>query len=158
VFPDAPAVPIQTGWSDESGSDLCDDGSIRPLHLTGTSLPGTSPRIRGPHPHGYVPDANGGLVDYTTMNPSFLGAAGELISTTTDLNRFFAALLDGRLLPPRLLHTMTTPAIPGARYGLGLFLRQTSCGSPSTATTATPSPTSPGPTPPSTTATRSRSH
>ena len=28
---------------------------IRPLRLHGTSLPGTSPRIRGPHPHGYVP-------------------------------------------------------------------------------------------------------
>jgi D-alanyl-D-alanine carboxypeptidase len=64
------------------------------------------------------------------MTPSFLGVAGELISTTTDLNRFFAALLDGRLLPPHLLHAMTTPAIPGAHYGLGLFLKQTSCGVP----------------------------
>jgi CubicO group peptidase (beta-lactamase class C family) len=27
---------------------------IRPLHLTGTTLPGTFPRIPGPHPHGYV--------------------------------------------------------------------------------------------------------
>ena len=28
---------------------------IRPLRLRDTVLPGTSPWIRGPHPHGYVP-------------------------------------------------------------------------------------------------------
>ena len=39
------------------------------------------------------------LVDYTRMNPSVMGAGGEMISTTRDLNRFFAALLGGRLLP-----------------------------------------------------------
>ena len=28
---------------------------IRPLRLRGTEMPGTSPWIHGPHPHGYVP-------------------------------------------------------------------------------------------------------
>jgi len=104
---------------------------IRPLRLSGTSMPGTSPRIRGPHPRGYVPtQRNGGthLLDYTEMNPSVMGAGGEMISTTRDLNRFFAALLGGRLLPDHLLDDMRTPGVEGRRYGLGLAWRDTSCG------------------------------
>jgi D-alanyl-D-alanine carboxypeptidase len=104
---------------------------VRPLGLHGTTLPGTTERIRGPHPHGYVPIGNDGqtrLVDYTTMNPSVMGAGGEIISTTRDLNRFFHALLDGRLLPASLLTEMETPAIEGGRYGLGMFLIETPCG------------------------------
>jgi len=105
---------------------------IRPLRLRGTSLPGTSPRIRGPHPHGYVPVQDGGttrLVDLTRMNPSVMGATGEMISTTGDLNRFFAALLGGRLLPAHLLDEMKTPGVAGGRkYGLGLAWQDTSCG------------------------------
>ncbi len=102
---------------------------LRPLRLRGTAVPGASPRIHGPHPHGYVP--NGGelpLLDYTEMNPSVMGASGEMISTTRDLNRFFAALLSGRLLPGHLLDEMKTPGVEGGRYGLGLAWRSTSCG------------------------------
>ncbi|MEV4758150.1 serine hydrolase [Micromonospora sp. NPDC049559] len=104
---------------------------IRPLGLTGTSLPGTWPRISGPHPHGYLPTLRDGethLIDYTEMNPSMMGAAGEMISTTRDLNRFFAALLGGRLLPGHLLDEMRTPGVRGASYGLGLDWWDTSCG------------------------------
>jgi D-alanyl-D-alanine carboxypeptidase len=102
---------------------------LRPLRLHDTVLPGTSPRIPGPHPHGYVPAPDGSLLDFTAMNPSLFGAAGELISTTADLNRFYAALFGGRLLPRQLLADMTHPTVQsGRRYGLGLFVRQTSCG------------------------------
>ncbi|MEU8112252.1 serine hydrolase domain-containing protein [Micromonospora sp. NPDC048947] len=104
---------------------------IQPLRLRDTAVPGTSPQIRGPHPHGYVPTQQDGemeLLDYTRMNPSVFGAAGEMISTTTDLNRFFAALLGGRLLPRRLLAEMKTPAVKGGSYGLGLSWRDTTCG------------------------------
>lgn len=105
---------------------------LRPLRLWQTSVPGTSPWIRGPHPHGYVPvrrDGGQSLVDYTVMNPSLLGAGGEMISTTRDLHRFFAALLGGRLLPPRLLEEMRTAGVEGGRkYGLGLAWRDTPCG------------------------------
>ena len=62
------------------------------------------------------------------MNPSLFGASGELISTTRDLNRFFAALLGGRLLPPRLLHEMKQPGVEGGTYGLGLSWHKTACG------------------------------
>lgn len=103
---------------------------IRPLGLHATSLPGTYPRIHGPHPHGYVPKTvEGDLLEYTEMNPSVLGAGGELISTTRDLNRFFDALLGGRLIPDRLLEEMKTAGIEdGKKYGLGLAWRNTACG------------------------------
>jgi D-alanyl-D-alanine carboxypeptidase len=104
---------------------------IQPLQLSGTAMPGTSPQIPGPHPHGYVPTLQDGemhLLDYTEMNPSVMGASGEMISTTSDLNRFFAALLGGRLLPGHLLDEMRTPGVEGGTYGLGLRQRDTSCG------------------------------
>lgn len=97
---------------------------IRPLRLTGTVMPGTATRIPGPHPRGYIPIDGQGLVDYTEFNPSVMGAGGELVSTTGDLNRFFAALLGGRLLPAHLLDEMRT----GRTYGLGLAWRDTPCG------------------------------
>jgi D-alanyl-D-alanine carboxypeptidase len=104
---------------------------IKPLGLHGTGVPGTSPWIRGPHPHGYVPLESGDdrrLVDFTEMNPSLMGAGGEMISTTRDLNRFFAALLGGDLLPKRLLAEMKTPGTATKNYGLGLAWRDTACG------------------------------
>ena len=100
---------------------------IKPLHLKGTEMPGTSTRIPGPHPHGYVP-TDDGLLDFTEMNPSIFGAGGELISTTADLNRFFTALLGGELLPAHLLDEMKKPAVEGRAYGLGLAWRDTPCG------------------------------
>ncbi|GGQ84493.1 serine hydrolase domain-containing protein [Kitasatospora griseola] len=87
------------------------------------------------HPHGYeLPEEPGGqLYDITEMDPSWAWAAGAMISTNTDLNRFFAALIGGRLLPPAQLAEMrtTVPAEymgPGARYGLGLASRPLPCG------------------------------
>lgn len=93
---------------------------IRPLRLAGTSLPGTDPRIRGVHAHGYLPTESG-LVDITEMNPSVMGAAGQLITTAADLNRFMAALLGGELLPQRQLDDMTAE-------GLGLKQLDLPCG------------------------------
>jgi D-alanyl-D-alanine carboxypeptidase len=107
---------------------------LRPLRLQETVLPGTGTRIPGSHPHGYVPidfDGDGipELVDFTEMNPSLFGAGGEMISTAKDLNRFFTALLGGRLLPAHLLAEMKTQGIEGGKsYGLGLAWRQTKCG------------------------------
>ncbi|HET9420993.1 MAG TPA: serine hydrolase domain-containing protein [Nocardioides sp.] len=104
---------------------------IRPLQRQQTTVPGRSPWIRGPHPHGYAPlEDDGGfrLVDFTEMNPTLFGAGGELISTAKDLQRFFAALLDGRLLSDHLLEEMKTPGDPSRSYGLGLAWRDLSWG------------------------------
>lgn len=113
-------------YADEIGQRI-----IRPLRLGGTSVPGTSPRVPDPHPRGYLPIERDGVtrpVDYTEMNPSVFGAGGEMISTARDLNRFVAALLDGSLLPDRLLDEMRRPAAEGTTYGLGLDWYDTTCG------------------------------
>jgi D-alanyl-D-alanine carboxypeptidase len=96
---------------------------IRPLGLRDTYWPGDSPFIRGTHPRGYRDGT-----DVTELSVSWGGAGGALISTLHDENLFFAALLNGRLLPPAYLRqmTVTVPADPdriwpGARYGLGLI-------------------------------------
>jgi D-alanyl-D-alanine carboxypeptidase len=103
---------------------------IRPLRLRGTVVPGTSPWIPGPHPHGYVPTdlSLTHYVDYTELNPTLFGASGDMISTTKDLNRFFAALLGGRLLPKHLLKEMETAGTETRNYGLGLSWTDTTCG------------------------------
>ena len=99
---------------------------IRPLTLRNTSLPGTFPFLIGPHLHGYLPVSENGQparpVDITARNPSIMGAAGEMVSTTADLNRFYAALLGGELLEPAELAEMTG-ATPTSGYGFGIRRR-----------------------------------
>ncbi|MER6948811.1 serine hydrolase domain-containing protein [Nonomuraea sp. NPDC000554] len=103
---------------------------LRPLGLTRTWLPGTSPEVTGPHAHGYAAvEKNGKItsVDVTRFNPTLTGAAGEIISTTADLNRFFRALLGGKLLKPAQLKEMKDPGAAGG-YGLGLEVVPLPCG------------------------------
>ncbi|MGK5730249.1 serine hydrolase domain-containing protein [Streptomyces sp. URMC 124] len=114
---------------------------LRPLGLRDTYWPGDETRIRGPHSRSYFtgPAAPGGTpsprADGTEWNVTFGGAGGALISTPSDVNRFYGALLGGRLLPARWLAEMkrTVPADPdrlwpGARYGLGLIASPLECG------------------------------
>ncbi|MBN6035648.1 serine hydrolase [Amycolatopsis sp. 195334CR] len=100
------------------------------LHSTYYPMPGDT-GIHGPHPRGYH-EVGGERVDYTRQDPSWGGAAGAMVSTGQDLNRFFTALLSGELLPPAQLAEMkrTVPAdiFPGAGYGLGLIRVPVSCG------------------------------
>ncbi|MFE7719087.1 serine hydrolase domain-containing protein [Nocardia rhizosphaerihabitans] len=109
---------------------------IEPLGLTSTYYPepGES-TLRAPHMYGYD-IVDGKLTDVTELDDYGVGGAdGALVSTGADLNRFFIALLAGRLLPPHRLAEMksTVPSdlpIPGLRgIGLGLFRYETSCGS-----------------------------
>ncbi|MEV4744234.1 serine hydrolase domain-containing protein [Streptomyces sp. NPDC049555] len=99
---------------------------IQPLHLTGTSFP-TTPQLPGPHLNGYewLDGATATPTDLTEFSPATIWSAGTLISTTHDLNSFYRALADGKLLPPHLLremHTMQSmgPDRAGRSYGLGL--------------------------------------
>ncbi|MEV8507159.1 serine hydrolase domain-containing protein [Actinoplanes sp. NPDC051475] len=120
---------------------------VEPLGLRHTYTPGTYPQVPRPHAVGYErfpgPDATeddpryGEPIDATRLNPSFGGAAGEMISTTDDGNRFLRALLRGEVLRPAQLAEMrrTVPTNdsfrknwPGARYGLGLMWIPNSCG------------------------------
>ncbi|MGW1196860.1 serine hydrolase domain-containing protein [Streptomyces sp. NPDC002536] len=98
---------------------------LRPLGLSGTVVPGTTPEIPGPHAHGYYRYEDAGqwkVVDVARQNLSLLVGAGDMISTTRDLHTFFSALLGGRLLPAPLLAEMRTPH-GEIGYGLGLFVQ-----------------------------------
>lgn len=111
---------------------------LKKAGMRSTTLPGTSARVPGPHGRGYsklfatAPDAK--IHDVTELNPSWGWAAGEIISTTGDLNRYYRALLRGDLLPERqqreLLTAVPTSDKPSsdAGYGLGLSTGKLSCG------------------------------
>lgn len=99
---------------------------LRPLGLRDTLVPGSLSELPGPHAHGYYRYQDGEewkVVDVARQNLSLLCGAGDMISTTRDLQVFFAALLGGRLLPDALLEQMRTPhGMLG--YGLGLFVQE----------------------------------
>ncbi|MEV0278341.1 serine hydrolase domain-containing protein [Streptomyces sp. NPDC050610] len=109
---------------------------IEPLGLHSTTLPGTSARMPSPHGRAYSPltaEPNAKIHDVTELNPSWGGAAGEIISTTGDLNRFYRALLGGDLLPAaQQKELLTTVAVDPAntvfRYGLGVAWAKLPCG------------------------------
>ncbi|MFI6869248.1 serine hydrolase domain-containing protein [Nocardia sp. NPDC050406] len=92
-----------------------------PLLMLSTGVPQTFDGILGPHAHGYY-DYGGGLMDVTDQNPSYVWAAGGIVSSTRDLHTFLAALLDGRLLPPHLLAEMRAFRHVHGSYGYGLGL------------------------------------
>lgn len=100
-----------------------------PLRLNGTSLPGTRTALPVPHSLGYHRSADdGSLHDVTAIDPRVAGAAGELISTLADLNRFYAALLGGRVLPAAQLATLLNTRTAQGAYGMGVFPQRLSCG------------------------------
>jgi D-alanyl-D-alanine carboxypeptidase len=106
---------------------------VRPLRLHGTYF-ATSSRFRGAHAHGYFPPSltGDGYVDTSSWDPSLAWTAGALVSTASDLARFYQALLSGRLLSPVLLNemmrTVSSPDYPGIGLGLGIWSVETSCG------------------------------
>lgn len=105
---------------------------LDPLALRDTYFPALGDTgLRDPHPHGYR-NIDGTWVDVTTMDAAWAGAAGAMISTGSDLNRFATALMTGKLLPPAQLAQMqqTMPMTPGTgmNYGLGLISFQVPCG------------------------------
>ncbi|MBL1105058.1 beta-lactamase family protein [Streptomyces sp. 5-8] len=108
---------------------------IDPLHLTATSVPGTRVTVPRPSSRAYsklAETTTGPTYDVTALNPSIASSAGEMISNSADLDRFYSALLRGKLLPPHQLKEMkTTVKIDGAprvRYGLGLMDTKLTCG------------------------------
>jgi D-alanyl-D-alanine carboxypeptidase len=129
---------------------------LRPLGLTDTYLaPDGRSRDGTELAHGYEPDAehiapllaqfgapadtafvgpvHDAHVDVTNLSPSWAWAAGAMVATPRDWDRFLSALLAGRLLPPAQLAEMRTtvedPTSHGTlRYGLGLMRYTNPCG------------------------------
>ncbi|WP_250572885.1 serine hydrolase domain-containing protein [Nonomuraea sediminis] len=95
---------------------------LRPLGLRHTLVPGDRAGVPSPHAKGYEPTPE--LVDATRMNPSLDWAAGEMISTTADLERFMSALLGGKLTSAASLRAMRTPVETGVGFGYGLGLQE----------------------------------
>ncbi|MGW1717645.1 serine hydrolase domain-containing protein [Streptomyces sp. NPDC002156] len=107
---------------------------IEPLGLHGTYMPGTDPTLPQPSSRAYsklAGNPSGTIYDVTEMNPSWANAAGDIISTTGDLNRFYSALLRGQVLPAAQLAemkvTFPAPRVEGD-YGLGIYVRELTCG------------------------------
>lgn len=106
------------------------DRIARPLRLTGTSLPLSTDRtLPDPHASHYTklfsPDPEAPVHDATELDTTPYWAAGGMISTVSDLTRFFGALLGGQLLRPdqqRELLTMTQTQnwLPRSTYGCGV--------------------------------------
>ncbi|MDT0389035.1 serine hydrolase domain-containing protein [Streptomyces dubilierae] len=107
---------------------------LRPLGLRDTYSPGTNPRIIGPHNHGYqrmrLDDGTTGLRDVSVWTSTDGWAAGDLVSTTKDLERFTRALFRGQVVRGPLLEEMfTLPEVTDlssgepAAYSVGLSMK-----------------------------------
>jgi D-alanyl-D-alanine carboxypeptidase len=81
---------------------------------------------------GFVgPERPDGNIDTSGIDPSWAGAAGGMVSTAQDWQRFQTALMSGDLLPEAQMEQMlTTVAAPeeGGGYGLGLMRVDSPCG------------------------------
>ncbi|GGM40085.1 serine hydrolase [Micromonospora sonchi] len=119
-------------WATEVRSRI-----LQPLGLRQTSTPGDRPFLPAPHAKGYQQWTPGGaLTDTTLFNPTVAGAAGDMITTPSDLAHFWQALHRGQLLKPRQMAQLHDSVladtfqdfIPGARYGLGIMYIPNRCG------------------------------
>ncbi|MGV9340945.1 serine hydrolase domain-containing protein [Streptomyces sp. NPDC003688] len=97
---------------------------IAPLGLAGTSFPGSRRSLPAPHGHAFAADGS----DVTELDPRVAGAAGELVTTLDDLDRFYTALLDGELLTPHWLREMKDTRAAQGEYGMGLYPARLPCG------------------------------
>lgn len=105
---------------------------IEPLHLRATSLPGTTVTVPRPASRAYSKfpdDPDKKTYDVTELNPTLASSAGEMISDSADLNRFYSALLGGRLLPAAQLAEMKeTVPVPTGRASPRSATVSPSCG------------------------------
>jgi D-alanyl-D-alanine carboxypeptidase len=119
---------------------------FRRLRLTDTQYAPETVSMPKPYSRGYdVLAAGSWPADVTEISPSIAGAAGGLVSTPDDLERFIRAYVGGRLVPARLVAEMRiatpgslngeAPSVPlegggVATYGLGLehYTWSHSCG------------------------------
>ncbi|MFF0084284.1 serine hydrolase domain-containing protein [Streptomyces canus] len=98
---------------------------LAPAGMRDTYFPGTDPRILGPHNRGYQAvrraDGTTEFVDVTEWNQADRFAAGDMISTTADLERLLTGLFRGRIVEqPQLKEVFSVPSgITDASYSAG---------------------------------------
>lgn len=140
----------------KSLADLIDEKITEPLEMNDTFLSTDAAFSLGkPHAVGYEPDAQRlsailpdelnipegsgfvgperphGNVETAAIDVSWSGAAGGLVSTAADWQRYLTALMSGKILPKTQMKEMlTTVPAPeeGGSYGLGLMKVETPCG------------------------------
>ncbi|MFF8669628.1 serine hydrolase domain-containing protein [Streptomyces sp. NPDC015242] len=109
---------------------------IEPLGLKATSHPGPSTGLPRPSGRGYSKLFSGTqpdrIDDVTEFHGSQVWGDGDIISSAADLNRFFRALMRGKVLPPRQLAefktTVVNPDLPISSHGLGIERLELGCG------------------------------
>jgi D-alanyl-D-alanine carboxypeptidase len=118
-------------WADEVR-----DRIIRPLGLRHTFAPGNDTNLPDPHASAYLYLDRDTRIETADANLTWADAAGSLVTTASDLNRFWAAIGRGALLHPAQQQQMRTTVLattfqddrPGLRYGLGLEWSPLTCG------------------------------
>ncbi len=112
--------------SGQSLPDYIGDNLLTPLGMSHTSFPTTS-AFPEPHPQGYTNwTADGTEAVATNWDPSWIWAAGAMISTLEDLRVWTVATATGQLLTDAMqrqrLTTVTEPGVAAdVGYGLGIF-------------------------------------
>ena len=98
---------------------------LQPLGLDRTLVPGDDVDLPEPHARGYL-EVDSEWVDLARFNPSQAWAAGEIVSTAANLNRFYAAVLGGELLaePEQEAMLSVVPIDDSYGYALGIERRR----------------------------------
>ncbi len=102
--------------SGQTSKDYITQHILTPLNLTDTEFP-TTDQITSPHLGCYW--NIGAWVDMTIVDPTLYWGWADIVSTTTDLNKFYSALRSGQVLSPASLTKMMTIAPSAFDYGLG---------------------------------------
>ncbi|MFA4859542.1 serine hydrolase domain-containing protein [Methanoregula sp.] len=76
--------------------------------------------IPGPHMTATQRGENGTYADFSNLYVQFDRGAGDIVSTTADLNRFHRALREGKLISKSSFATMEKPSIQSREQGYGL--------------------------------------
>lgn len=92
---------------------LIEDDIMAPLGMTQSSFP-EYPTVDMPAPlsHGYAPNLLGQNSDWYRLNPNFIWASGNIVSTIGDLRKWGEAMRDGTLFTPATHHEWITTFAP----------------------------------------------
>jgi D-alanyl-D-alanine carboxypeptidase len=112
------------------------DRVVRPLGLRHTYAPGDATDLPDPHAAAYLYLDRDTPIETADASVTWADAAGALVTTASDLSRFWAAVGRGTLLRPAQAKQMRTTVAgstfeeerPGGRYGLGIEWAPLSCG------------------------------
>ncbi|MHB8163171.1 MAG: serine hydrolase domain-containing protein [Methanoregula sp.] len=90
-----------------------------PVGMNDTFIHETN-HIPGPHMTATQRGENGTYVDVSNLYVQFDRGAGDIVSTTADLNRFHRALREGKLISKSSLAAMEKPSPQSREQGYGL--------------------------------------